>query len=51
MSVHFRKSCTVVDDVICMVPCQTKWKPTQPHLVMQGYAENVVIQGGKAYII
>lgn len=33
MSVHFKKSCTVVDDIICKVPCETKWKSTQPKLV------------------
>lgn len=50
MSVHFKKSCTVVDDVICEVPCETKWKPTQPKLVMQGFAKDVQIIDNKAYI-
>ena len=50
MSVHFRKSCTVVDDIICQTPCVTKWKPTQPNLVMQGYAREVNIVNNKAYI-
>lgn len=50
MSVHFKKSCTVVDDVICNVPCETKWKNTQPRLIMQGFANNVRIIDNKAYI-
>jgi len=51
MSVHFRNSCTVVDDIICNVPCETKWKQTQPRLIMQGWANNVEIKENKAYII
>jgi hypothetical protein len=51
MSVHFRNQCTVVDDIICQVPCETKWKPTQPKLIMQGYAKNVIIENDKAIII
>jgi hypothetical protein len=51
MSIHFRNSCTVVDDVVCKVPCETKWKPTQPNLVMQGFAKEVKIENNKAYII
>ena len=50
MSVHFKKSCTVVDDIICQVPCETKWKKTQPRLVMQGFANSVKIINNKAYI-
>lgn len=51
MSVHFRDTCHVVDDIVCEVPCETKWKPTQPRLIMQGFASNVQIKGGKATII
>jgi hypothetical protein len=51
MSVHFRKQCIVVDDVICMVPCETKWSNTQPNLVMRGFATDVEIKNNKAYIV
>lgn len=51
MSVHFRGKCTVVDDIICKMPCETKWKKTQPQLIMQGYAHEVAIVENKAYII
>lgn len=51
MSVHFRGSCTVVDDVDCLVPCETKWRKTQPRIVMQGFAKDVRIVKRRAYII
>lgn len=50
MSVHFRGTCTVVDDIECKVPCSTKWKKTQPNLVMQGMAKSVTFAGNKAII-
>jgi hypothetical protein len=50
MSIHFKKSCTVVDNIECRVPCQTKWNKTQPQLVMQGFASNVKIENGIAII-
>jgi hypothetical protein len=50
MSVHFRGQCSVVDNIDCHVPCETKWKETQPRLVMQGWAHNVEFKQGKAII-
>lgn len=50
MSVHFKNSCTVVDNVECRVPCETKWNKTQPRLVMRGFASSVNIADGKAVI-
>lgn len=50
MSIHFRNSCTVVDNIICNVPCETKWKSSQPRLIMQGFAKNVNIKNGVATI-
>lgn len=49
MSVHFRKSCIKVNDVVCKIPTETKWNKTQPHLVVQGYASDMQIleQDGK----
>jgi len=51
MSVHFRGTCTVVDDIECLVPCETKWNRTQPNLVMRGFAKEVRIRNNKAIII
>lgn len=50
MSVHFKNTCNVVDNVECSVPCETKWNKTQPRLVMRGFATNVNIKNGIAYI-
>ncbi len=50
MSVHFRNTCTVVDDIICQVPCETKWNKTQPRLVMRGFAKRVDFHRGAAII-
>lgn len=48
MSVHFKKVCYSVDEIICDVPCNTKHNKTQPHTVMQGFAKNVMIGLGQA---
>jgi hypothetical protein len=50
MTIHFKKSCTIVNDVICNVPCETKWNKGQPNLVMRGFAKNVKIIKNKAII-
>jgi len=50
MSLHFKKQCIIVDNIICKVPCETKWNKIQPYLVMQGYATNVIIENNIAII-
>jgi hypothetical protein len=50
MSIHYRGTCTPVDNVDCRVPCETKWSDRQPYLVMQGYATSVTIDNGIAVI-
>lgn len=50
MSVHFKKKCTIVDNIECRVPVETKWNAEQPRLVMQGFAKEVVIENNKAII-
>jgi len=51
MTVHFKDACYVVDNINCMVPCETKWNKTQPNLVMRGFAEKVTINKGVATIV
>lgn len=51
MSIHFRSSCNIVDDIECRVTCETKWKKTQPRLVMQGFCKEVKFEGNKAIIL
>ena len=41
MSVHFRNQCYIVDNVVCNVPCETKWRKTQPRLIIQGFCEDI----------
>lgn len=50
MTVHFKGTCSIVDNVVCNVPCNTKWNKIQPQLVMQGFAKEVLIQDGLAII-
>lgn len=51
MTIHFKKQCIPVKDIICEVPCETKWKKDQPHLIMQGFCKNVIIKNNKAIIV
>jgi len=51
MSIHFKNSCQVVNDIECNVPCETKWNKRQPNLVMRGFCNNVIIKNDKAIII
>lgn len=46
MSFHFKSEpCHIVDDVICNVPCETKWnEKSQPNLVMRGWATGYRIE-------
>jgi len=50
MTVHYRKQCIVVKDIVCYTACKTKWNKTQPQIVMQGWAEKVLIENDTAYI-
>lgn len=50
MSIHFRGACMRAKDVVCKVPCETKWNKRQPQLVMQGYATKVEITDNIAVI-
>lgn len=44
MTIHFKKKCYRVKNVICEVPTETKWnEKEQPYLVMQGFASEVII--------
>lgn len=41
MTVHFRGTCFIVNDVTCLVPTESKWNKGQPKLVMRGFAKDV----------
>lgn len=43
MTVHYKNTCMHSKNVICHVPCETKWNDKQqPHLVMRGWASEVI---------
>jgi hypothetical protein len=50
MSVHYNGVCSQVDNIVCNVPCETKFRKRQPFLVMQGWATEVKIKDGVAII-
>lgn len=50
MSIHWRGSCHVVNDIICKVPCETKWRKRAPFLVMYGKAKSMELDGETAII-
>lgn len=50
MSIHWKGTCYVVDNIRCHVPCETHWNKRQPYLVMRGWADNVTIKGHEAII-
>lgn len=41
ITIHYRGKCTIVSDIDCQVPCESKWSNTQPRLVMRGICNNV----------
>ncbi len=50
MSVHFDGKCSQVTNIICNVPCETKYNNRQPFLVMRGWASHIEIKGDVAII-
>ncbi len=50
LTVHYRGKCIPCNDVMCFVPTDSKWNKTQPFLVMQGYAKQVIVKNDKVWI-
>lgn len=44
MTVHFKGKCLSAKNVICNVPCESKWNKEQPLLVMRGMATDLIIE-------
>lgn len=51
MSVHFKKTCHIVDGVIVSVPTWSSNRKTQPRLVIKGQAKKIQIENNIARII
>jgi hypothetical protein len=50
ISVHYDKTCHIVDNVVCDVPTFGKINKRQPIFVMKGKCKNFVIKKGIAII-
>lgn len=50
MSVHYKDVCHIVKDVKCLATCESKVRPRQPRVVMQGFSSMVSIKDGTATI-
>lgn len=51
MSIHWKGTCTVVDHVKTQgVDTETHRRKTQPFLVVRGFANDVRIENGVAYV-
>lgn len=50
VSVHYDKTCYIVDNVVCKVPTQGKLRKRQPRFVMSGKCKEFKIENGVAII-
>ena len=50
MSVHYQKQCIQCKDIVCTAATESKWKSTQPRLVIQGFASSIEKIGETIYI-
>lgn len=50
ISVHFNKTCQIVDNVVCEVPTHGRIRKTQPVFVMTGKCRMFVIIDNVAYL-
>lgn len=50
ISVHYNKTCHIVDNIICSVPTEGKINKRQPIFVMKGKCNNFEIKKGIVYI-
>jgi hypothetical protein len=44
MTLHWKGACIIVDELVCMVPAETKTAKTQPRYVLQGWAKQVAFE-------
>jgi hypothetical protein len=49
MTIHYNKRCYIVDEVQCLVSCESKRNMRQPRVVMQGYCNKVNITTDLGY--
>ena len=50
ISIHFKKQCILVSNLICDVKTQGKIRKIQPFFVISGKASNIFVENNIAYI-
>ena len=43
LTLHYKGRCYPIKDIVCKVPCESKWQKVQPNLIMRGYCEGIFI--------
>jgi len=51
MSLHYKKQCFQVENIVCNALIHTKWNKKQPRIVMAGKASDIIVKGDSATII
>ena len=44
ITVHYKGSCLLTENIEVQVPCNSKWNKQQPKLVIQGFCKNIIIE-------
>ncbi len=50
LTIHSKKTCNLVDGVVCSVKTWSHNRKTQPHVVIKGSAAEIIIKNRIAYI-
>ncbi len=50
ITIHYKKQCLIVDNLICNVSTAGHLKNSQPRFVVKGKCSNIIIKNNIAYI-
>ncbi len=50
LSLHYRGACHIIDSISCYVPTYSRNRKIQPHVVITGKSDNIIIKDGAALI-
>lgn len=50
ISIHYKKQCIIVDNLVCNVKTYGTLQKTQPHFVVKGKCQSITINDRIAYI-
>ncbi|MEK6881654.1 MAG: hypothetical protein AABY22_18690 [Nanoarchaeota archaeon] len=51
LSIHFQNKCCIVDKITCFVDTESKNNSRQPHCVMRGWADRIIIDKKEATVL